>query len=66
MITASQYLDHFGLNLNSTGMNVIGSYVLYQEMYNKTNQDLSFNVIDIEGSVLLGCTDTHTGFDVNK
>ena len=44
---------------NSIGMHVIGSCVLYHHTHNKTTQAQSFNVTDIEGSVVPNCTDTH-------
>ena len=45
---------------NSTGMHAIGSHVFYDHAHNKQLQGPSFNISDIEGSVLLSFTDTPT------
>ena len=54
-------MNHYKLTCKSktTGMNVIGSCVLYHHAHNKMMQALSFNETDIGESVLLNCTDTH-------
>ena len=44
----------------STSMSVIGLCMLCHLAHDSTTQVLSFNVTDIEGSVLLNCTDTST------
>ena len=44
---------------NSTEMNVLG-FLMPMTMHNKPAQALSFNVIVIEGTVLLSCTDAFT------
>ena len=40
-------------------MNVIVSWVIYHYVHNKTSHTLYFDVIDLEGSVLLSYADIH-------
>ena len=42
---------------NATGMNVMGSCVLYHYAHRST-QAQTYNIVDTEGSVLLSCADT--------
>ena len=41
-------------------MKVIGLYVIYHKVHKRPVEILSFDVTDIEGSVLLSCVDTLT------